>query len=210
MSLFILFFYTEKIKESLRIYFSLTLIFLSLFFDVDFFVIFFGMFIADLYVNKNDFLMKNLDRLFYFFILFGVFIGCMNVANIKPDSFMYYLYLPITHTLTLLNQNPFHYPRALSAIFIFLALLSSNKMQKVFSHPIFLFLGKYSYALFLTHTVFLLTITSFMINNLSRFNLFSYSGNVLFSFFATLPLLILFTYFINHIDQFAIKLSRKI
>ncbi|HEX4132514.1 MAG TPA: acyltransferase [Pirellulales bacterium] len=170
--------------------------------DPHYLVFFIGMAAADIYANGDQFY-DRLTRFRYLVLLLGVWMGGMNIGNISHT-----IYRPLAGVCKICDLHPLTYPWAIGSVFLVVGIMLSKSVQRVLVRPVFQMLGKYSFPLFLTHTVFLGSVTCFVFTWLHNLHLFGYAMTVAISFFGTLPLLCLATHGVRIVDEWAIKTSR--
>jgi peptidoglycan/LPS O-acetylase OafA/YrhL len=133
-------------------------------------------------------------------LILGLFLGSYPMDSIKSDSIYAFL-----------NNGLFQNPRAtyhiIGASIVMYALLNSQGMQKIFSSPLPVFLGKISYSLYLIHFLIISTFTCALF--LILYPILPYSLAVFVSCFISLILIIPLSYlFYKYIDLTGLKLSK--
>ena len=169
--------------------------------DPNYVVFFTGMFLADLFVNcpRAFRISTGLSSLV---LALGVFFGAMNTSNL-----IYFYYQPIARFLNFLNLGPLVYPWAVGALLVMYGVLTNPFMQKILSSNVARLFGKYSYALYVTHTVFLGSVTCGVFVALSNFLDCDFRVIIALTFFGTLPFLLLVTYLVQLVDAKALRVS---
>lgn len=163
-------------------------------------VIIIGMIIADLY-NSSDLKIYKLQNEFLLLLVFllGSYFGCYH----KDSVFYYWMGKNISSTVNLFLMT-------VGASLILISVLNSNILKTLFSSKIFVFLGKISFSLYLTHSIIL---HSFSTNFYNWYNAFS--GDTTLSTYLTLlltiPVVITTAYFFMIIvDNTGVTVSKKI
>ena len=169
------------------------------------FAIFFtGMAIADIYVNRAEFI-ESAGKFSVLWIVLGVFFGSVNIGNLGSGPYGVFSFVSET-----LHLQPLIYPWALGAVFMMLGALTFQPFQKVLETRFAQITGEYSFALYLAHTVFIGSFTSGAFVLLSRWGYFNYAGNVCVAFIVGLPVLAAWVYVVRRVDIVATAFSRRV
>jgi peptidoglycan/LPS O-acetylase OafA/YrhL len=174
--------------------------------DPHYTIFFSGMATADLYRNSPHIFTK----MRYFgipILLFGLFLASFNIGNL---TLPYAPYHWVGSFFNLFGLHPLIYPWALGAVLVVLGVILTPQTHKFLESRPCQILGEYSFALYLTHTVFLGSVTCFLFTKFHRVDFLSYGETVFLSFFVGLPLLIGATHLVKKVDDLAVRLSRKI
>ena len=162
-----------------------------------------GMFMADLYVNSFP-MMKLLGNLGLIFLLLGLFLGSINIANFHSA-----FYSPISAMFSGITP-PWYWAWMFGSLCLLVSALFFRPFITLLETKPFQFLGSYSYALYLCHTVFLGSYTCYVFTKIMILGKFTYTESVAISCFSGLPLLALFVYVVKKVDDYAISISRKV
>ncbi len=167
-------------------------------------VFFIGMALADLYQNTPEFYTR-LRRFGIPLMILGVFLGGMNIGNITMGP-----YRVVAHVCRALALHPLSYPWALGAVSLVLGVILVPKAQRLLEKRFFQILGEYSFALYVTHTVLLGSLTCYLFQRFSAVSTLGYGERVFLSFMLALPVLLLATHLVKKVDDLAISLARRI
>ncbi|MCQ1536384.1 acyltransferase [Methanosarcina sp. KYL-1] len=134
-------------------------------------------------------------------LILGLFLGSYPTSPVTGDSLYGFL-----------NNGFFHTPKisyhVIGAGMIMYVLLNSQLLQKVFSSPVPLFLGKISYSLYLIHFLVISSFTCALF--LVLYPVLPYGTAVLISCLSSLLLIIPLSYlFYRYIDMAGVKLSKN-
>ena len=171
-----------------------------LFFNSYYLAFVIGMVLADMFNNKTP-LFKTSNKLILSIILvLGLFIGSYPINIVTGDSLYGFL-----------NNGLFQTPKMtyhiIGAGMIMYVLLNSPWLQKVFSSPVSVFLGKISYSLYLIHFLVISSFTCALF--LVLYPVLSYGAAVLISCVLSLLLIIPLSYiFYRYVDTAGVELSK--
>jgi peptidoglycan/LPS O-acetylase OafA/YrhL len=196
-----------KISYKNRYWCHLVLIALALFLRVNdphYAVFFVGMAAADVFQNSPE-VFTRLRPFGLIFLLAGIFLGTINIGNLP---FAPYHWIDVL--CRLFGMHPLSYPWALGAVLLVLGVMLVPTTQRLLEGRFCQFLGAYSYALFVTHTVLLGSLTCFLFVRFREIHALGYNACVLLSFLVALPVLLLATHLVKKVDDLAINASRKI
>ena len=188
---------------SLRNRWTLYLALALIFFNTYYLAFIIGTALSDAFSSKSLLFstLKTENKIILFSILIlGLFLGSYPMDSIKSDSIYAFL-----------NNGFFQNPRAtyhiLGASMVMYALLNSQGMQKIFSSPLPVFLGKISYSLYLIHFLIISTFTCALF--LILYPVLPYYLAALVSCIISLILIIPLSYlYYKYIDLAGIKLSK--
>jgi peptidoglycan/LPS O-acetylase OafA/YrhL len=170
------------------------------FFNSYYFAFIIGMGLADIFNNKAS-VFKTDNKMILSVILFsGLFLGSYPVGTVTSDSLYGFL-----------NNGFFEIPKLtyhiLGAVMIMYVLLNSQWLQKVFSSPVPVFLGKISYSLYLIHFLIISSFTCALF--LALHQILPYWIAVFVSCFLSVLLIIPLSYlFYKYIDMVGVGLSK--
>jgi peptidoglycan/LPS O-acetylase OafA/YrhL len=170
------------------------------FFNSYYFAFIIGMGLADIFNSKTS-VFKTDNKMILSVILFsGLFLGSYPVGTVTNDSLYGFL-----------NNGLFDIPKLtyhiLGAVMIMYVLLNSQWLQKVFSSPVPVFLGKISYSLYLIHFLIISSFTCALF--LVLYPILPYWIAVLISCFLSMLLIIPLSYlFYKYIDMVGVGLSK--
>jgi len=159
-----------------------------------------GMLFADLFSSKTR-VFKTDNKIILFVILIsGLFLGSYPVSPLTGDSLYGFL-----------NNGFFEAPKVtyhvIGAGMVMYVLLNSRDLQRVFSSPVPVFLGKISYSLYLVHFLVISSFTCALF--LYLYPVLSYGPAVLVSIVLSLLLIMPLSYlFYKYVDMAGIKLSK--
>lgn len=165
-------------------------------------VFFIGMAMADIYVHYPRIFRQPVWASGLVFAA-GAFLGAVRDQNV---DFAYYQ--PIVAVFRATGLHPVFYSWGLGAILMMYGLLANAALQKLFSAGWARMLGRYSYALFLTHTVFLGSVTCLAFLTLNNYWPADMPLVTAGAFFGTLPLLLVCVWMVERVDAKAVRLSR--
>lgn len=172
--------------------------------DPHFTVFFVGVLFADIYVHR-PLIFEKLAKLSFIWLLIGIFLGSSNIGNIPT-----YPYHIIEVFFRAVGLHPLSNPWALGALFIMLGTLTSSPARKLLQSTMLQEMGKYSFALFVAHSVFLGSFTCWLFIVISKFGYMSYTWNVFAAFILGLPFLFGIVYLIRKIDDVSVRVSRRL
>ncbi len=161
-----------------------------------------GMALADMFTNKTP-VFRISNKIILSIILFvGLFIGSYPVSTVTNDSLYGFL-----------NNGFFQTPKMVYHItgsgMILYVLSNSQWLQKAFSSPVPVFLGKISYSLYLVHFLVISSFTCALF--LALYPLLPYSAAVLTSCILSLLLIVLLSYlFYKYVDIAGVELSKNV
>ncbi|HOW15171.1 acyltransferase [Methanosarcina sp.] len=159
-----------------------------------------GMLFADLFSSKTR-VFKTDNKIILFVILIsGLFLGSYPVSPLTGDSLYGFL-----------NNGFFEAPKVtyhvIGAGMVMYVLLNSRDLQRVFSSPVPVFLGKISYSLYLVHFLVISSFTCALFLYLCP--VLSYEPAFLVSIVLSLLLIMPLSYlFYKYVDMAGIKLSK--
>lgn len=165
-----------------------------------FFAVILGMVLADAY-NKG-YLRKIFSRRWLSLIALGGGLLLGGYPILSPIGTFYERFqLPGMSD----EQNAAIY-MSIGALLVVSCVLIMPSMIRFFSHPKVSIVGKYTYSLYLTHTLVLFTVCSAIFVLLSKYT--DLNVAVLLAFVATIPIIVLVAYvFHRYVDQPSIALS---
>ena len=170
--------------------------------DPNYVVFFTGMFLADVYVNFPR-VFRVPVALSSVALAVGVFFGAMNRGNLT-----FFYYQPVARFFAFLNLDSFVYAWAFGALLLMYGVLTNPFMQKLLCSKVARVCGKYSYALYVTHTIFLCSVTCGVFVALSDYLACDLRVIIVLTFLSTLPLLLLVTHLVQLVDAKAVRVSR--
>ncbi len=176
-----------------------------LFFNSYYFAFIIGMGFADAFNSKTSIfktsIFKTDNKIILSVILFsGLFLGSYPIGTVTNDS----LYAFLNNGLFEIPKLTYH---ILGAGMIMYVLLNSRWMQKVFSSPVPVFLGKISYSLYLIHFLIISSFTCALF--LALHPILPYWLAVFISCFLSVLLIIPLSYlFYKYIDMTGVELSK--
>lgn len=158
-----------------------------------------GVILADLYTNKKKIFKKKYTSLagLCAFIM-GIILGGYPVYSSNNS---YYNILTIPNLTELQNLSIY---LSMGAGLVIASIIMTESLRKIFSFKPISNLGKYTFSLYLTHMLVLLTITPLLF--VSLHSLLSYNKAVLISVLVSIPIIIGFTFlFERWVDRPAIR-----
>ena len=161
-----------------------------------------GMALADMFSNKTP-VFKTSNKIILPIILFvGLFLGSYPVSIVTNDSLYGFL-----------NNGFFQTPKMIYHItgagIIMYVLLNSQRLQKVFSSPVPVFLGKISYSLYLVHFLVISSFTCALF--LALYPILPSGEAVLTSCMLSLLVIAPLSYlFYKYIDTAGVELSKNV
>ena len=163
-----------------------------------------GVILADLYVNTN--VLKNIKKHTYagpIILILGLFLG--GYPALTSTGTMYsFLRLPFFTDI----QNTTFY-LGIAASLLIVSVLCVDFVKRFFSHKYISILGKYTFSLYLTHILVILTVTTALFVFFNSF--MGYGKSVLFATALSLPVIVGVAWvFEKYIDGPSIKLSGSI
>lgn len=161
-----------------------------------------GMALADIYVNRPRAFDISKSAGFGVLVL-AVYLGAINVGSMTLPY-----YAPLAAAFRFVGFHPLSYPWMLSSILLVYGVLTSPLATKAFSSKIAVFLGKYSFPLFLVHTIVLCSFTSFLFVHLSSLGV-GYRLALTVSFICSLPVVGICVKGVHFVDVAATRLSRR-
>jgi peptidoglycan/LPS O-acetylase OafA/YrhL len=160
-----------------------------------------GLMLADLLNNKSFYFKKlKQKKLLMPIAIIGIFLGSYPNNRILTDT----IYEPLK-----LNLMPdmAHFYHTIAAFLILITLLSSNFLKNVFSHKIFLFLGKISFSMYAIHFIVINSFSSFIFVALN--DRFSYNYSFIITFIISNIFIFVFSYLVyKYIDLNGIRYSK--
>ena len=161
-----------------------------------------GMALADIFTRKTP-MFKTSNSIILSGVLFaGLFLGSYPVSTVTNDS----LYSFLNNGVFLKPKMIYH---IIGAGMIMYVLLNSERMQKVFSSSVPVFLGKISYSLYLIHFLIICSFTCSLFLALNP--VLPYGLAVLTSCILSLLLIIPLSYlFYKYVDTLGVELSKNI
>jgi peptidoglycan/LPS O-acetylase OafA/YrhL len=161
-----------------------------------------GMALADIYVNRPRAFEISSSASLGILVL-AVYLGAVNVASMTLPY-----YAPMAAGFRFLGLHPLSYPWMISSVLLVYGILTSRLATKVFSSKLAIFLGKYSFPLFLVHTIVLCSFTSFLFVYLSSLGT-GYRLALTLSFACSLPVHAICVKCVHFVDVAATRLSRR-
>lgn len=161
-----------------------------------------GMALADVFTNKTP-VFKTSNKIILSIILFvGLFLGSYPVSTVINDSLYGFL-----------NNGFFQTPKMIYHItgagMIIFVLSNSQWLQKAFSSPVPVFLGKISYSLYLVHFLVISSFTCALF--LGLYPVLTYGAAVLTSCGVSLLLIVPLSYlFYKYVDTPGVELSKNV
>lgn len=185
-----------SLKNRWTFYLAATVLFINTYYLA--FVI--GIFFADILDGKKP-IFNTDNRIILFVILIsGLFLGSYPESPLTNNS----LYGFLDNGLLKAPKVTYH---IIGAGMIMYVLLNSNDLQKVFSSPVPLFLGKISYSLYLVHFPVICTFTCALF--LYLYQTLSYGSAALISIAVSLLLIVPLSYlFYKYVDMAGVKFSK--
>jgi peptidoglycan/LPS O-acetylase OafA/YrhL len=159
-----------------------------------------GMALADMFTNKAQIFETSNKTILSIILILGLFFGSYPVSTVTNDSLYGFL-----------NNGFFQIPKMTyhiaGAVMIMYVLLNSQWLQKVFSSPVAVFLGKISYSLYLVHFLVISSFTCALF--LVLYPVLPYGAAVLTSCFLSLLLILPLSYlFYKHVDTAGVEFSK--
>lgn len=161
----------------------------------------FGLVLADLFKRENRFIewIGGKTLLVIFIALIGLFFGSVPTGIPLNDTL--YSFLITT------RFQPFVFYHIIGATLFVFGLLASKILKNFFSWKAFKFLGRISFSMYLTHTIVIGSVSSFIFVKLSA--LYSYSTAVIISIvISTIFILTLAIVMTKYIDDKSVSLSK--
>lgn len=185
---------------SLRARWTFYLAAIVLFLNTYYLAFIIGMWLADALNGKTSVFKTNNKIILSILLVSGLFLGSYPVGTVTTDSLYGFL-----------NNGFFQTPKyayhILGAGMIMYVLLNSQWLQKVFSSPVPVFLGKISYSLYLVHFLVISTFTCALF--LALHPVLPYGVAVLVSCALSVLLIIPLSYlFYRYIDIKGVELSK--
>ncbi len=161
-----------------------------------------GMAFADAFNSKKPMFKTDNKVILFIILIFGLFLGSYPISPVTSDSLYGFL-----------NNGLFEAPKVtyhvIGAGLIMYVLLNSRELQKVFSSPVPVFLGKISYSLYLVHFLVISSFTCALF--LFLYPVFSYGLAFLISTALSLLLILPLSYlFYKYVDMAGVKLSKSL
>ena len=166
-----------------------------------------GMAIADNYKSIRHFICRKTPPMRRATIGLVLFIGLVlgSYPPVVPDSGLYQ-FLSIYNLSSMQNLSLY---LSVGAALIIIAILTSNRLSAFLSHPRISGLGKYTFALYLTHILVYLSFTVFIFSHLVDW--MSYNMAAVMATIISIPVFTAVTYlFYRYVDKPALSLSNKI
>lgn len=133
----------------------------------------------------------------------GIFLGGYPIV---VSSASVYHFLKLGSITDIANVSNY---LSIGAGMLVLGVLISKSITRVLSHPWLSTLGKYTYSLYLTHILVILSLTTFIFVQATKH--FGYNKSVALAVLVTLPVLVLVTrLFYKYVDEPSLLLSRKL
>ena len=159
-----------------------------------------GMGLADVFNGKTSIFKTSNKVILSIVLASGLFLGSYPVGTVTADS----LYAFLDNGFF---QTPKYAYHILGAGMLMYVLLNSQRMQKIFSSPVLVFLGKISYSLYLVHFLVISTLTCALF--LVLHPVLPYGAAVLISCVLSVLVIIPLSYlFYRYVDMRGIKLSK--
>jgi peptidoglycan/LPS O-acetylase OafA/YrhL len=171
-----------------------------LFFNTYYLAFIIGMTFADMFNSKTSGFKTGNKAILSVILFSGLFLGAYPVGTVTNDSLYGFL-----------NNGLFQTPKLtyhiMGAGMIMYVLLNSQWLQKVFSSPVPVFLGKISYSLYLIHFLVISSFTCALF--LALHSILPYITAVLISCALSMLLIIPLSYlFYRYIDLAGVRLSK--
>ena len=159
-----------------------------------------GMGLADVFNGKTSIFKTSNKVILSIVLASGLFLGSYPVGTVTADS----LYAFLDNGFF---QTPKYAYHILGAGMLMYVLLNSQRLQKIFSSPVLVFLGKISYSLYLVHFLVISTLTCALF--LVLHPVLPYGAAVLISCVLSVLVIIPLSYlFYRYVDMRGIKLSK--
>lgn len=162
-----------------------------------------GLMLADIVNNKKFYLEKiEQKKVLIPIVTIGLFLGSYPNNRILTDT----IYEPMK-----LNFMPdlAHFYHTIAAFLILFSLLISDFLKNIFSHKIFLFLGKISFSMYVMHFIIINSFSSFVFITLS--SRLSYNYAFIATFIISNIFIFLISYLVyKYIDLLGIKFSKLV
>ncbi|MPM44099.1 hypothetical protein SDC9_90777 [bioreactor metagenome] len=159
-----------------------------------------GIVFADILNGKKPIFNTDNRIILFIILILGLFLGSYPESPLTNNS----LYGFLDNGLFKSPKVTYH---IIGAGMIMYVLLNSSDLQKVFSSPVPLFLGKISYSLYLVHFPVICTFTCALF--LYLYPVLSYGSAVLISIAVSLLLIIPLSYlFYKYVDMAGVKFSK--
>lgn len=165
----------------------------------------FGMILADLCAHNRLEIKVKSKRALIVAILFigGLLIGGYPVAAVEGTP---YAILHI-ESLTVIENTSLYL--GVAATMLVAAILMSKRLSLAFAHKSLVMIGRYTYSLYLTHILVLLTLTTFLFVSLSHY--VGYNKAVFFAVILSSPVIIGGAWlFERYVDRPSINLSNRL
>lgn len=160
-----------------------------------------GMLLCDFtHYNHSLFNFLHNSKIFYILFVIGFIFASYPTAVDIQGSFYGLLQLNFI-------TNLISFYHIIGGFFLIVSILNISTFKKIFSHKIFLFLGKISFSMYFIHFVILCSFSCFLFLKLIVY--FSYSISFLLTFFISVICIIFISYFLTkYIDIPAIRFSK--
>lgn len=167
----------------------------------------FGMVIADNYKTIRNFISRRTPPIrrtaIGLILLVGLVLG--SYPPVVPDSGVHHLLTIPAMT----NMQNLSFYLSIGAALIIIAILTSNRLSALLSHPRISGLGKYTFSLYLTHILVFLSFTVFIFSHLVGW--LSYNIAAVIAGIISIPVFIIVAHiFYRYVDKAALNLSGKI
>lgn len=165
-----------------------------------FFGIILGMVLADIYAHRSQIFLTGRRIWAWFALGGGLLLGGYPILSTKGT-----FYEPFTISRYTEDQNAALY-MSLGAVLVVVAVLGLSPLSKLFRHPKISFLGRYTYSLYLTHTLVLYTLGTTLFVLLAHH--FGLNKSAVFATIMCLPAIALVTWlFEKYIDAPSIRFA---
>lgn len=161
-----------------------------------------GLILADLKNSHDDYLtIINNNIINVSLLILGLFLGSYP-TGVNVDGTIYSL-LKIEFTSSAVFMH------IIGSLLVMISLLNYKKFQEILSRRLFIFLGKISFTMYLTHAIILGSISSFVF--IEFVNRLSYSAAVLSAFLIYLVVVLIIAHIMNkYVDNTGIRISSYI
>ena len=163
-----------------------------------------GLMLADVYVNRQRWIKKlESTPVGIGVLLVGLFLGSMPLQGIHSTFYRAFLLPGVTELQSLIIYL------ALGATLVIISVITNPLLKRIFGSVHLAVMGKYTFSLYLTHILVLLTLTPFLF--VSFYPNFGYGWSALVSILLSIPAIVGVAWgFERYVDAPAIKLSAKL
>lgn len=175
------------------------LVLITFFYNTYFLAFILGLLLCDLNLNKH---INSFKPIIFIFLIIGLFLGSYPYG--KTENTIYNF---LNVKFLILNYRTFYH--IIGAFFIMISVLNSSILKNILSSKLFVFLGKISFSLYLTHFLILTSFSFLLFDKL--INVYSYKLSFIISFSMSIPVTFLVSYIMyKYIDTKALFLSKFI